>query len=105
MLIETLLERLPDTPIVSGSGMAGYGSANAMRTERRFGRLYVCGDGTSDIADGIGPVSYTHLDVYKRQNYNMNHDMNDSYDLGCEMERKRLECAICLKAMEKLGAD
>ena len=25
-------------------------------------------------------------------NYNMNHDMNDSYDLGCEMERKRLEC-------------
>ena len=54
MLIETLLERLPDTPIVSGSGMAGYGSANAMRTERRFGRLYVCGDGASDIADGIG---------------------------------------------------
>ena len=54
MLIETLLERLPDTPIVSGSGMAGYGSANAMRIERKFGRLYVCGDGTSDIADGIG---------------------------------------------------
>lgn len=38
-------------------------------------------------------------------NYNMNHDMNDSYDLGCEMERKRLECAIYLKAMEKLSAD
>lgn len=54
MLIETLLERLPDTPIVSGSGMAGYGSANLMCTERRFGRLYVCGDGTSDIADGVG---------------------------------------------------
>lgn len=54
MLIETLLERLPDTVVVSGSGMAGYGSANAIRTERRFGRLYVCGDGTSDIADGVG---------------------------------------------------
>ena len=25
-----------------------------MRIERKFGRLYVCGDGTSDIADGIG---------------------------------------------------
>ena len=35
-------------------------------------------------------------------NYNMNHDMNDSYDLGCEMERKRLECAIYLKAMDKI---
>ena len=36
-------------------------------------------------------------------NYNMNHDMNDSYDLGCEMERKRLECAIYLKAIEKMS--
>ena len=54
MLIETLLEQLPETPIVSGSGMAGFGSANLMHTERRFGRLYVCGDGSSDVADGIG---------------------------------------------------
>lgn len=38
-------------------------------------------------------------------NYNMNHDMNDSYDLGCEMERKRLECAIYLKAMDKIYAN
>lgn len=38
-------------------------------------------------------------------NYNMNHDMNDSYDLGCEMERKRLECAIYLKAMYKICAN
>ena len=54
MLIETLLAHLPDTPIVSGSGMAGCGSANAIRTARRFTRLYLCGDGTSDIADGVG---------------------------------------------------
>lgn len=38
-------------------------------------------------------------------NYNMNHDMNDSYDLGCEMERNRLECAIYLKAMDKICAN
>ena len=38
-------------------------------------------------------------------NYNMNHDMNDSYDLGCEMERKRLECAIYLKSMDKICAN
>ena len=38
-------------------------------------------------------------------NYNMNHDMNDSYDLGCEMERKRLECAIYLKTMDKICAN
>ena len=54
MLIETLLTRLPDAFLISGSGMAGSGSANAIRTERRFGRLYVCGDGESDTADGVG---------------------------------------------------
>lgn len=38
-------------------------------------------------------------------NYNMNADMNDSYDLGCEMEKKRLECAIYLKAANVLQHD
>ena len=28
-----------------------------------------------------------------------------AYDLGCEMERKRLECAIYLKAMDKICAE
>ncbi|MDO4271066.1 MAG: sulfur carrier protein ThiS adenylyltransferase ThiF [Eubacteriales bacterium] len=54
MLIETALACLPDTRVVSGSGMAGYGSVNAMRAARRLSRLYVCGDGTSDIAGGLG---------------------------------------------------
>ena len=54
MLTEAVLSGLPDTVVVSGSGMAGYGSVNAMHTERRFARLYVCGAGTSDIADGVG---------------------------------------------------
>lgn len=34
--------------------------------------------------------------------YNFNHDINIPYDLGCEMEKKRLECAIYLKAKEML---
>ena len=54
MLIENVLTQLPDKPLVSGSGMAGYGSANLIRTEKRFGRLYLCGDGRSDVADGLG---------------------------------------------------
>ena len=43
-----------DKPDVSGSGMAGYGSANLIKTEKRFGHVYLCGDGTSDVADGLG---------------------------------------------------
>ena len=36
-------------------------------------------------------------------NLNANNDMNVPYEMGCEMERHRLECAIYLKAMEALG--
>lgn len=54
MLAEAVLTGLPDTPLVSGSGMAGWGSANAIQTVRRFGQFYVCGDGESDIADDVG---------------------------------------------------
>lgn len=34
--------------------------------------------------------------------YNFNKDINMPYDLGCEMEKKRLECAIYLKAKEMM---
>ncbi len=54
MLTETLLAECPGTIIVSGIGMAGFGSCNDIRTEKRFGRLYVCGDASTDIGDGIG---------------------------------------------------
>lgn len=54
MLLENLLTRLPEKLVVSGSGMAGYGSANLIKTEKRFGHVYLCGDGTSDVADGLG---------------------------------------------------
>ena len=54
---ETYTERVIPANVkrlVSGSGMAGYGSANLIRTEKRFGHLYLCGDGKSDVADGLG---------------------------------------------------
>lgn len=50
LLVETLLEKLVHIKIVSGSGMAGFGSANSITTKRVLERLYVCGDGSSDVA-------------------------------------------------------
>lgn len=38
-------------------------------------------------------------------NWNMNQDMNEPYALGCEMEKKRLECAIYLKAAQMMQQD
>ncbi|UWP58061.1 sulfur carrier protein ThiS adenylyltransferase ThiF [Ruminococcus gauvreauii] len=54
MLVNTLLETCPRTTVVAGSGMAGYGSSNSIITRRAMSRLYICGDGHSDVNDGIG---------------------------------------------------
>ena len=54
MLISTVLAQCPATTMVSGNGMAGYGEANGIRTERRLGRLYVCGDQSTDVGNSIG---------------------------------------------------
>lgn len=53
MLVESILSGT-DVPVVSCSGMAGFGSSNPIVTERRMSRLYVCGDGESDSSDGPG---------------------------------------------------
>lgn len=50
LLVETLLATCPDTTIVSGSGMAGMGSANTIHTRKALERLYLCGDGCTDVA-------------------------------------------------------
>lgn len=52
MILNTCLTELPDVPLVTASGLAGYGSTNAIVTERMTENLYVVGDLTSDVRDG-----------------------------------------------------
>ncbi len=54
MLTGTLLSSCPGVTVVSGNGMAGYGDANDIRTEKKMHRLYVCGDLRSDTSEGMG---------------------------------------------------
>lgn len=56
-LVNCVLEKMPEKYIVSGSGMAGFGDANRIKTNKITKRFYMCGDGESDVADGIGLVS------------------------------------------------
>jgi len=35
--------------------------------------------------------------------YNFHGNITDSYEVGCELERKRVECAIMLKVAENFG--
>ena len=54
MLVRELLMQCPETIVVSGNGMAGYGDTNDICTSQKMRRLYVCGDQKTDVGDGIG---------------------------------------------------
>ena len=54
MLVSGVMEAFPGKPVVAASGMAGMKSANTITTRRVSRNLYVCGDGTSDVDDGLG---------------------------------------------------
>ncbi|PKQ16297.1 MAG: thiamine biosynthesis protein ThiF, partial [Actinobacteria bacterium HGW-Actinobacteria-7] len=53
MIANVLLSARPDTPLVAASGIAGFGSANAIVTERIAYGLYLAGDMESDVGDDL----------------------------------------------------
>lgn len=53
-LSEVVLSALPQATLVGASGMAGYGSGNAITAKKLFSRLYMVGDGESEGEEGIG---------------------------------------------------
>ena len=55
MLVRELLMQCPKTIVVSGNGMAGY--ADEIRTCQVMKRLYVCGDQSTDVGNGIGLIA------------------------------------------------
>ncbi len=54
MLVNAVLEKMPEKYLVSGSGMAGFDSPNRIRTKRVTKRFYLCGDGVSDVKESNG---------------------------------------------------
>ncbi len=56
-LVNTLMIYSPNTKIVSASGMAGYGSSNSIKTERKMKNLYLCGDFETGAEFGRGLMS------------------------------------------------
>ena len=57
MLVRELLMQCPKTTVVSGNGMAGYADASEIRTCQVMKRLYVCGDQSTDVGNGIGLIA------------------------------------------------
>ena len=54
MLVNFVLENMPEKYLVSGSGMAGFDSANRIQTKRVAKKFYLCGDGVSDVNESSG---------------------------------------------------
>ena len=49
MLVNGVAERYPEKYIVAASGMSGLHTGNTIQTKRLGKRLYICGDGMSDV--------------------------------------------------------
>ena len=57
MLVNGVLEQLPQCYLVAASGMAGMDTPNTIRTRKVLKRFYLCGDETNDASDTIGLVA------------------------------------------------
>jgi sulfur carrier protein ThiS adenylyltransferase len=49
MIVETVLNKMPNTVIVAASGLAGFGNSNTILTKRLSKRLILVGDDQSDV--------------------------------------------------------
>ena len=57
MLVNGVLEQLPQCYLVAASGMAGMDTPNTIKTRKVMKRFYLCGDEISDVANTIGLVA------------------------------------------------
>ena len=56
MLIEVLMERLPDTPLVTGSGMGGWGKSVEIQC-KQLGNVVLCGDFETEANESNPPLA------------------------------------------------
>lgn len=54
MLVNGVLELLPEKILVGASGMAGFGNSNAIQTKKVMKNFYLCGDGITGFEKGNG---------------------------------------------------
>ena len=57
MLVNHVLENMPDKYLVAASGMAGFKSVNLIKTRKLSPKFFICGDGVSEVNNGIGLVA------------------------------------------------
>jgi len=56
MIIEVVSEYLPQTPLVTGLGVAGWGDNNSIHT-RQIDNLFICGDEKKETTEDLPPLA------------------------------------------------
>ncbi len=56
MIIETVYDEMPEMPLVTGLGMAGWGNSNILRC-RKSDKLYICGDEINEVSEVLPPLA------------------------------------------------
>ena len=56
MIIEVVSENLPQTPLVTGLGVAGWGDNNSIHT-RQIDNLFICGDEKKETTEDLPPLA------------------------------------------------
>ncbi len=56
MIAETVLDNMPEKPLVMGVGLAGFGDNNSFGV-KKMGNLYICGDGETETSDDLPPLA------------------------------------------------
>jgi sulfur carrier protein ThiS adenylyltransferase len=57
MLAETVQTRMPGTPLVMGSGLAGWGKSEAIKFRKIDETLYICGDESTTAGEEMPPMA------------------------------------------------
>jgi sulfur carrier protein ThiS adenylyltransferase len=57
MLVETVQQKMPGTPLVVGSGVAGLGKSETVRYRKIDDTLFVCGDESSEVSENLPPMA------------------------------------------------
>lgn len=57
MLIETIQLRMPGIPVIIGSGLAGFGNNESIRSRKIDETLYICGDELTTAGEDLPPMA------------------------------------------------
>jgi sulfur carrier protein ThiS adenylyltransferase len=57
ILIETVQTKMPGTPLIVGSGVAGWGKTSDIVCRKIDDTLFVCGDERSEVSDNMPPLA------------------------------------------------